>query len=77
MTRKTLLIALAVAVLLVAGWTYQGRTRWEYKVIYRADLSGDDLRKELSDAGAEGWELIYVRPRNEWAGGDYIFKRPK
>ncbi|HEY0169890.1 MAG TPA: hypothetical protein VGB98_02470 [Pyrinomonadaceae bacterium] len=77
MKTRGYILALAVAVLFCVGWTYQARTRWEYKFIYRADIPAADVNKMLNDAGAEGWELMYVRPRDGLAGGDYIFKRPK
>jgi hypothetical protein len=40
-------------------------TRWEYKIIdiWEADLhSGDKPAQTLSEAGAEGWEVISVVP---------------
>lgn len=74
--RKTLLITLAlVAVLFLAGWTFQTRVHWEYKVV---NSNKGTPPKELNDLGAEGWELIAVR--NPIFGGnslnaEYIFKR--
>lgn len=53
------------------------RPEFEYKLLYQRDFSGDGAQKMLDQMGMEGWELIYVRPRNEYAGGDYVFKRQK
>ena len=46
-------------------------TRWEYKVVKRADMPYSDLQKSLDSYGRHYWELVGID------GDKYIFRRPK
>lgn len=46
-------------------------TRWEYKVVKRADMPYSDLQKSLDNYGRHYWELTGI-DRDK-----YIFRRPK
>lgn len=76
---REFLITLVVAVLLLTGWTYQSRLRWEYRVVF---LTNDaTVTRELDKLGADGWELVSFdmasKPDRYGQGGLYYFKRPK
>lgn len=50
------------------------RTTWEYRLWspgVRASLNDERLQAQLSELGAEGWELVTVD------GSNYLFKRPR
>jgi hypothetical protein len=57
------------------------RTQWEYKLealnLNPVDIDFDDP-DELNGLGAEGWELVSVRPNPTEAAAPFlcIFKRP-
>lgn len=46
-------------------------TRWEYKVVKRADMPYSDLQKSLDSYGRHYWKLTGID------GDKYIFRRPK
>jgi len=75
--KTILIIALSlIALLTVAGFTYQSKPQvWEYK-IYGARISIE----VMNELGAEGWELVTVAPDATSTAiqrpGLY-FKRPK
>jgi hypothetical protein len=56
------------------GYETATRTTWEYRLWspgMRAALSDDRLQTQLSELGAEGWELVAIE------GQQYFFKRPR
>ena len=86
MKTKTLWMLLVVALICLVGWTAYaqsqtpsagGRTIWEYKTIRGNRALRDD---QLSDMGAQGWELVLFddgERGNGSYGGTYYFKRAK
>lgn len=77
---KAKLLIAALTLFAIVGWsgqTKQSRTAWEYKLIFREDFSAVEAEKVLNQMGADGWELVHFRPRTDYAGGDYYFKRPR
>ena len=89
MKRYTLAGMLIVAVLFVAGWTYQEAKRpaWEFKVIsISRRIPQPEIAPEIVQAGAEGWEIVTVTQYKSVSvdtagtappGTSFIFKRQK
>ncbi|MFN2599351.1 MAG: hypothetical protein ABR563_19455 [Pyrinomonadaceae bacterium] len=80
--RNTLLLLAAVIFLFVGLIARSGqasaRVTWEYKTVFHESM--DYLRdKELSDLGAQGWELVAVAAYGDpgTAKGVLYFKRAK
>lgn len=50
--------------------------KWEYKILNIRSMSDDDLGKELSELGKNGWEIAMDR---EIAGNTFsiVMKRPE
>jgi hypothetical protein len=81
MKRYTLAGLLIVAVLFVAGWTFQTaptRAKWEYKSI-TVDYAGTPTAADA--LGADGWELVSVVNFDAKVAGmrntTFYFKRQK
>lgn len=64
--KKNLLI-IVMAVLLLAGWTYQTRTDWEYKMVFIP------TEKKVNEIASQGWELVAIDTNTK----HYVFKRAK
>lgn len=47
--------------------------RWTYHQERMTDASA---RRRLNELGADGWELVAVRPGKEGAAPEWVFKRP-
>lgn len=90
MRQRLLWILISVVALsCAASWGSRAqtssRTRWEYKVIssYATVTNPPPNVQELSNAGAQGWELVGVhsgdfpKPGSNQSRIDYYFKRAK
>lgn len=80
------LILVVVASLCLAGWPTGANTSskvsWEYKYVSTYGPSASPNMQQFNEAGAEGWELVAVRPVDPPHTGaqvrtDYFFKRVK
>lgn len=78
MLKDWILIALAAAVAAEGAFLVSDRLRstaWTYTIIAPADA---DLRKELDEAGRNGWEIVAARRAvtNDIPAYELILKRP-
>lgn len=63
---KRNLLIIVVAVLLLAGWTFQGKPALEYKVVF------SPTEKKINETASQGWELVAIDTYQ-----NYVFKRAK
>ena len=67
---RPLLIIAAIGIVVVFGWSVRGEQKvspkpvWEHKIV----SSVGDNPTELARLGAEGWELVSVRPEDKFIG---------
>ncbi len=75
MKRLNIAALIVLAVLLVAGWTYQASqpVKWEYRTVTSIARAQD-----LNSYGVEGWELIAIHDSHDALGlkTTFYFKRP-
>jgi hypothetical protein len=73
--KKKLSLFVVLLALVALGFTYQGGSRWEYKV-ESLSVSEDGLDSSaLTGLGVQGWELVAVESNGRRR--TYFFKRPK
>lgn len=63
---KKNLLLIALAALLLVGWTFQIKPSWEYKVV------NSPTEKKINEVAAQGWEVVTVDGYH-----NMIFKRAK
>jgi hypothetical protein len=68
----------------MARWEYLVRTRRRDKGVMQIESWKDDVVKDLSTLGDQGWELVSVSPQAGIIGAGapttaelWVFKRPK
>lgn len=78
MKSRALLILIVLAAFFSSGWVVgsQGKPHgWEYKWVTAGD--SPYYQKVMSQAGADGWELVTVQPIENSSGANFYFKREK